>query len=139
MLKPGFTFPSDRPYGVIVYRHAPPAQQNLPIFFNCFFDHSLYFIAFIFIPREEYQTRAIIAFGRKGDPGFFCGLYHEFMWYLYEDTRAVTGARVSARGSPVCHAVKYLHAILYDFMRLYSTYIDNKPDTAGILFKSRII
>ena len=58
---------------------------------------------------------------------------------LDEDARAVAGGGIGADRAAVVQVDQRLNSITHDLVILASLQIHNKTDTAGVVFKSRVI
>src|SRR6185369_13205512 len=91
------------------------------------------------IARKEDHADAVFAGGGQGDLGFLGDALEKFVGRLNEDAGAVAGIGFAAAGAAMVEVQKDLEGLLDDCVRLAAFNIDDEADSAGIVFKLRVI
>ena len=108
-------------------------------FFGRTIENVAAFFAQSYLARKENGSHAIPAVGRqmKTQPNRF--VKEKFMRYLYQDARSITRVSFTPTGTTMLHILKNSECICNMLVRFVTFNIGNKTDTAGIVFKRRVI
>ena len=89
--------------------------------------------------RQEHHADAVFARKRQGktEPGALA--FEKSVRDLYQNSRAVSGDRIAAAGSPVLQIHEYLNAFEDDIVRPFSLDVCDETDAAGIPLKTRVV
>ena len=120
--------------------HFTPAEKFLPLLFNDFFNGAHAMLALRFIGRQKYITGGKLAGGRQIDTQiFFRDLDAKIMWHAGENTRAVTGGRLTAAATTVLHTLQHDFSIDHDLMAGFAFDMRDKTHTTAVFFKRWVI
>ena len=95
--------------------------------------------ALVGIARKKDQAGAVVAGGREGEPEFALPGSEEAVRHLDEDARAVAGVGLRSARTAVFEVAQQAQALLDDVVRLASTEVDDKTDTARVLLVLRVV
>ena len=84
---------------------------------------------------QEHETGAVSPLFRYGNPL----QENEFMRYLDQDAGAVARFSIGPFGPAVAHVLEHRQGIVHQLMGLVAPDVDDHTDSAGIMFRCRIV
>ena len=126
-------------FDIFVNRNISPSEKDLTFGFNGSFDFLFTGSAGSMFSRKENHTHAVIAGLRKQNIllGHFGA--EELVRNLNQDACAVAKQRVGADRTAVIQILKNHQCLLDNFVAWYSFNTSHKTESAGIMFKFRLI
>ncbi len=116
--------------------HVPPAQHTLPLGYRITLQHVLAEHANVGILRQEDVQDTVVTDLRQFE---VTDITKERVRNLDQDTRTVAFQRVGANGTPMGQVHEDLQTLGDDVVRFSTLDVDNKSDTARIMFVAWIV
>ena len=118
-----------------VDRYFPDMAQNAAIVLDLRAHGFKDPFALDFVFGQEHQSSAVAPFLRYGNSL----QENEFMRYLDQDAGAVARFPVSSFGPAVAHVLEHRQGVVHQLMGLVAPDVDDHTDSAGIMFRCRIV
>ena len=106
--------------------HIAPADHFEAFFGNDVFDDLFFALTLFSVLREEYEAHAVVAFSGNVETTLSrADALEEVVWQLDENTRAVTGDRVTATATAVVEVDTDFKRALHDVVGFAAFHVDD--------------
>ena len=116
-------------------RDFPDMAENTPVMLHLRAHGFQDPFALDFVFGQEHQSCAVASFFRDGNSL----QKNEFVRYLNQDARPVTRFSVGAFGPAVTHVLQHRQGVVHQLVGLVAPDVDDHTDSAGIVFRRRIV